>query len=275
MLNIVATLLTTVLLSAGSSQSTGMQAAVEYPSPLVREEQKVTVNGTPETWRLQWSASPGPECEPSDVSLTCPCMGFAYGEAGDLYLVQLRNGAETERLHLTELFSEAPSASDHPQALVQRWAPDYKKDFRLGQRDNFPMLVAKRNTVQLMRFGDYDHDGSATEFYLQTDTAPCGKSIGVVIGVTKRNPKLHVFGFASHPEKRMYLDKREWDALNQASSGPVRVTVLGCGDHGSGREIEDELNWSEAGIDGVRREYACSDEFERKSLVSEKPLSRP
>jgi hypothetical protein len=45
--------------------------------------------------------------------------------------------------------------------------------------------IAKRPPVQLMYFGDYDHDGAATEFYLQTDAVPCGKSYGVVIGVWK------------------------------------------------------------------------------------------
>jgi hypothetical protein len=201
-------------------------------------------------------------------------MGFAYGEAGDLSLVRLRGDRKIDRLRLARFFSESLFASDEPRAMVQRWAPDYKRDFKLGIREDFPRLVATRRTVQIMRLADYDHDGSASEFYLQTSSEPCGKSVGVVIGVTKSNPKLHVFGFASHPDKPIYLEKREWEALRTASSAPVKVTALLCGDHGSGSELEDHLRWSAKGIDGIRREYSCTDDFERKGLVSEKPLSQ-
>ena len=55
----------------------------EYPSSLVREEQTVSVDGVDETWRLQWATTPKPMCgaDERDGSLTCPCMGFAYGES--------------------------------------------------------------------------------------------------------------------------------------------------------------------------------------------------
>src|SRR5258708_1951720 len=99
----------------------------EYPTPTIREEQQLTVNGALETWRLQWSAAPKSYCgaSESDIALTCPCWGFAYGEAGDLHLLRLRNGMEIDRLHLTPLFEEQEAA------VVQRW-PEEKRDFKLS-----------------------------------------------------------------------------------------------------------------------------------------------
>jgi hypothetical protein len=100
----------------------------EYPTPTIREEQEVLVDGVTETWRLQWKSMPTPYCgaDVVDVSLTCPCIGFAYGESGDLYLIRLRSGIEVEQLRLTPLFGE------YPNAVVQRWPADYAKDFALG-----------------------------------------------------------------------------------------------------------------------------------------------
>jgi len=53
----------------------------EYPTPMVREQQTVIVDGVTETWQLKWRTAPKPVCEPNELALTCPCMGFAYGEA--------------------------------------------------------------------------------------------------------------------------------------------------------------------------------------------------
>ena len=97
---------------------------------------------------------------------------------GDLYVIRVRNGAEIDRLRLTPFFGE------HHAAVLQRWATDEDQDFKLSERDDFGKMVAnKRPTVRVMNFADYDHDGRATEFYLQTEVAPCGKSVGVVIGL--------------------------------------------------------------------------------------------
>src|SRR5882672_1433131 len=117
-------------------------------------------------------------------------MGFAYGESGDLYLVRLRSGTEIDRLHLTPLF-EGETA-----AVVQRWPEDEEQDFRLAKREDFSSLVSKRPAVQVMHIDDYDHDGKRTEFYLQTEAVPCGKSMGVVVGLSTNNARLHVFGTA-------------------------------------------------------------------------------
>src|ERR1700722_6318312 len=139
----------------------------EYPSPDVREEHTILVNGVTETWQLMWTSPPKPMCEPNDVSLTCPCIGFAYGEAGDLVLIRMRNREEIDRLQLTPLF-EKDFIERGIFAIVQRWQPDYSKDFEASSKNNFTALVAKRPIVQIMHFADYDHDGHKTEFYLQT-----------------------------------------------------------------------------------------------------------
>jgi len=180
-------LVTTFAAQVGASDT----RTSEYSSASIREEQNVIVEGFSETWRLQWTEAPKPYREPTDVSLTCPCMGFAYGEVG------------------------------------------------------------------IMHFADYDHDGGVTEFYLQTESAPRGRSIGVVVGLSKSEPRLHMFTTICNPQKPLYLQKREWDALRYASSGTIEVEDWACGDHGAETQTDLLLRWSAKGIDGVRREYTC------------------
>jgi len=192
-------------------------------------------------------------------------MGFAYGESGDLYLVRLRNGTEIDRLHLTPLFEEK-------EAVVQRWPKDEERDFKLADRKGFSTLVSTRPTVQVMHLDDYDHDGKRTEFYLQTAAIPCGKSVGVVIGLSTNNARLHVFGTASNLSKPLYLQRRECQALRGASSGPVNIVDWSCGDHGADTQTEIRLQWSAEGIDGKRREFTCPPNNETRRLISEGPL---
>lgn len=239
---------------------------MEYPAPLIREEQQVMVDGHNETWRLQWAAEPKPACEPNEVSLTCPCMGFAYGETGDLSVVRLRDGIEIDRLRLAPLFH-----GEQPEPTVQRWAPDSSKDFDLALHGDLPAAASRWLTVQVMHFTDFNHDGRKTEFYLQTDTLPCGKSIGVVIGVTPDHPTLHAFGTVSSLNEPLVLHKREWDALERAS-GPIDVMDWPCGDHGSDTETRVQLRWTTSGISGTRRQYSCPDSGQKKRLLSEERL---
>jgi hypothetical protein len=262
------TVVVAILLTAVSalSQADPHPRSTEYAAPLIREEQDIIVGGVHEMWRLQWRAVPTPYCEPSFDSLTCPCMGFAYGEAGDLFLIRLRGGSEIDRLHLTPLFTEEPNA------IVQRWPTDDKRDFDLSQKEGFSKIVSHRPVVQVMHFADYDHDGEQTEFYLQTETLPCGKSTGVVIGVSRSNPRLHVFSSASNPTKPLYLQGRQWEALRNASSGPIRVIDWRCGDHGADTQTEVQLDWSAGRIDGTRREYTCPAGNEPRHFVRKMPL---
>lgn len=250
-------------------QSHIQQKSIEYPDTRVREEQEIVIDGAQEIWRLEWAGAPKRYCGASEAedSLTCPCIGFAYGEMGDLYLHRMRDGVEIDRLRLTPLFAE------YSGAVVQRWAADDDQDFKLSARHDFETMVNKRPTVQVMNFADYDHDGKSTEFYLQTDSEPCGKSVGVVIGLSISTPRLHVFGTASNPRKPLYMQKREWEALRNASTAPVKVLDWPCYDHGAETETELELEWSSEGIDGVRREYSCPTNSANPVLLSETPLA--
>src|ERR1035438_10075756 len=63
-------------LLAGFARETQAAPSSEYPTPRVREEQKVMVDGVNETWRLQWMTNPKTECEPNQDSLYCQCTGF-------------------------------------------------------------------------------------------------------------------------------------------------------------------------------------------------------
>jgi hypothetical protein len=253
------------LMFAASALQKAPVPSSEYPSPMVREEQTVIVDGVTEVWQLIWVGKPKPICEPTDASLTCPCQGFGYGEGGFLDLIRMRNGIELDRLPLAPFFKE------WRVAVVQRWQPDTDKDFKLSMRPDFPAIVAKRPITQVMHLADYDHDGLPDEFYLQTEAQPCGKSFGIVIGISKRNPRLHAFGTASKPHKPLYLQKEEWEALRDAS-GPIEVVDWGCGDHASDTQTTLRLRWTPAGIDGSRRTFACTPDDKPGILTGEEPL---
>ena len=105
-------------------------------APVVREEQKVLVNGNSEVWRLEWKSTPKPICSLEDVlsASTCPCSGFTYGESGQLDLVRSTKVRETERLELTSFFEEV--FADQGGAILQRWEHQ-EKDFEGQQSKHF------------------------------------------------------------------------------------------------------------------------------------------
>jgi hypothetical protein len=259
------------LVPAGSLAQTQPTSRSEYPEPTIREEQTVVVGGRKEVWQLKWTTPPKPVCGPEGADWsTCPCMGFAFGEEGGLKLVRLLAGKVIDQLDLAQFFDEYPS-SGKGMAVVQRWQPDFDKDDQAIGEPEFSATVAKRDVVQLMHFGDYEHDGGPAQFYLQTESVPCGKSFGLVIGVSKKNPRLHVLTAASDPGKPLYLGKWEWEALSQAS-GPVEVLDMPCGDHGAETETRLRLGWTPQGVQGTRREYSCSPDDKPGALVHDAPL---
>jgi hypothetical protein len=234
---------------------------------LIREEQRTLVNGIPEMWRLQWKSPPEEAaCGPEDPlsATTCPCGGFAYAENGQLDLVRMRNRKEIDRLELTPLFEQA--LSDQKGAIVQNW-PFELKDIEESDREGFSERVRTRPIVRLMYFADYNHDGKSTEFFLQTGVAPCAKILGIVVGLTPNNPKLHVFGSMSNPNKPLVLQKAEWEALRK-STGPVEVLDWPCGDHGSEIEVDMALRTINGAIRAVRREFDCTDDGKRARLLT-------
>jgi len=51
-------LATAVLSLPGFAPQQARSSSSEYPSPMVREEQKVIVDGQTEVWQLKWAAKP-------------------------------------------------------------------------------------------------------------------------------------------------------------------------------------------------------------------------
>jgi hypothetical protein len=174
-------------------------APVPDASPLVRDQSTVTVQAVREEWRLVWTATPKAVCPAEEVvvSMTCPCSGWAYGEAGDLVLARIRDGREVDRLRLAPLFSgfDGPGDVGPGDAYVQRW-PEKHGDMDRQERGD-PKLLAeihRRPTPSIINPADYNHDGQATEFLVQVGTLPCGKHVFAAVGVTAARPTLHALG---------------------------------------------------------------------------------
>lgn len=258
----------TVVSSKPHAQLPGLTPA-KLASSMIREEQKITVNGIPEVWRLEWKTPPKSSCGPEDDSWeTCPCTGFAYGESGQLDLVRSTRGREVERLELTPLFGN--DSPNQGAATLQRSEPQ-EKGLQEGGSDAYLARVRARPSVRIMRFGDYNHDGNPTEFFLQTGVEPCGKILGIVVGVTLARRHLHAFGTTLHPDKPLVMQKREWKALLKAS-GPITVVDWPCGDHRSDTETDLALSATNGRIQAVRRVFGCTETGKRGHLLRKRAL---
>ena len=211
--------------SALASAAPAAPALPALSTAVVREEKEVDVEGVKEAWRLEWKDAPVPTCIDEGFS-TCPCEGFAYGEKGDLDLVRARPGQAEERLRLNALFL------DH-DAVVPRWAPTEAEKKALVPA-NLGEL-AGRPLVALMKLGDFDHDGRATEFVLQVGALGCGHVQSMVVGIDRKNPQLHAFGTAEKPGDPLVFEHvRDWERVR----GKLPVTLLEtpCGDHGADQD---------------------------------------
>lgn len=243
----------------------------QTPFARVREERKIVIDGVEETWRLVWTSQPRPECS-TDTAMyyTCPCNGFAFGEAGHASLLRYRGGVERERLPLGPLFTEdsigGPGVALIPSRPYEGVTTDSEESLsRPGKRAE----IERRPMVRVLEFADYDHDRRATEFYLQTSSISCGSQFGVVIGVSRANPRLHVFTTADNPDSPLRLRYPLWENIRKAA-GPFETTAWVCGDHGEETESRLSLSWTPQGITGTTRTYTCPPEPRR--LLSESPL---
>ena len=231
----LATVATAWLLAAG--------AVAAEPASLVREQKAVAVNGVKETWRLQWDAEPESACGPEDmeVALACPCSGFAYGEAGRLSLVRTRPGKPAERLELAPFFKEAGIAGAAGNVVLQRWRPipaaahDEEDDWHHAADFDFLKRVHARGSTGILNLADYNHDGQATEFLLQVGAGGCGKRRMMLVGVSRYNPRLHVFASAEAPDQPLALLAPVWAAVLR-NSKPAPVAESSCDDRGSAVE---------------------------------------
>lgn len=226
----------------------------------VREQRSVAIGGAKEVWRLIWrgAARDNGSCGLTDPesALTCPCIGFAYGEEGDLVLERQRAGKPTERMHLTPLFADAfyGSAAAPPVAMLPRWQT------RLGDIGHNPTAatIRARPIVQIMRLRDYNHDGIAGEFLLQVQAGPCGHHGLVAVGVTRANPRLHALTTAEHPGRPLVLEQWQWTALAR-NPRPKPLRDIACGDHGSDEESRMVLRTERGSIHATRITSTCPD----------------
>jgi hypothetical protein len=210
----------TLLAAALALSFSAAVAAQDYAS-VVREQKSVTIAGVRESWRLQWEAAPLPACGTDDleVALGCQCTGFAYGEAGRLTLVRLRHGHPAERLELTPFFKDQGAPGPAGTAVLAHWRPipaaahDEDDDWHHAADFDFLKRVQARGPAELLKFGDYNHDGHASEFLLQVGLRPCGRPQMVLIGVSARNPRLHVFASAEAPDQPLVLPATAWAAV--------------------------------------------------------------
>lgn len=217
-------------------------AADDYAS-LTREQRAVMIGGVREAWRLQWDAPPHSACGPEDleVALACPCSGFAYGEAGKLTLVRMRHGTAPERLELAPFFANTGVTGIEGAAVVQRWRPipaaahDEEDDWHHAADFDFLKRIQARGLSAVMKFGDYNHDGQASEFLLQVGTHPCGTQQLVLVGVSRYNPHLHVFAAAESPAQPLLLSGAAWAAVLR-NPKPAPVVETSCAIPGNDTE---------------------------------------
>jgi len=225
--------------------------------PVIREEQKIVINGIEETWRLEWASTPKSVCGPeNDPWSSAACGGFTYGEGGDLSLVRIRPGHEEERLSLNPLFADWFYSSTPPEATLVRWE-EKPNDSRISNRAGFAEQVRSRPDVRIMNFKDYDHDGRSTEFLLHVATEPRGSQYGVVVGVSRNNPQLHVFSGVKKQKDPLILQLRLWESLRKAK-GLIKVTSSHCGENGFDGAIEYELKAQHGAIYATRFTYDCT-----------------
>src|SRR4029453_17314632 len=112
------------------------------------------------------------------------------------------------------------------EAPLQRW-PVEDGDLDRRNQPGFGDRVRARQSTTIMDVGDYDHDGWATEFVLPVGGFGCLFQSSVVIGISRRQPKLHVFGTAAHPEEPLTLGRGEWKLLRQSRGRTSYVTQPG------------------------------------------------
>ncbi len=248
-------------LSALGAKSSSAQSS----KPIVREERSIVIDSKTETWRLEWRMQPEPYCDTGDAAwLTCPCSGFAFGECGELDLVRLVPGKSEEKVSLTQYFSKG-------RAILPRW-PELESDVDLEDSSNFGQIIRSRPIVAIMNFADYDHDGRATEFPIQIGAGPCGHRSTILVGVSRNNPHLHVFGTIAHPDRPLVLEHpTDWTQL-LASGGNTTVAQWACGDHASEEHIEVQLHATANGIEAIRLFYSCDENSTARRLLKREEL---
>lgn len=202
--------------------------ATKFDPALVRETKSVLVDGVTETWRLVWGSAPKPACADASWS-SCDCKAFAFAETGPLSVVRSRPGHPDESFDLGTV--EAKGTLPRIRK-TEPLATDKGKQPTQAE-------LEKRPAAEVMKLGDYDGDGQATEFvYTESDRRgidKCGAVRAVVIGVSKANAKLHAFQDTVVEESKTFvvplnLDPESWETMRTKKQ--LSTASWGC-DHGA------------------------------------------
>ncbi|MGE3693084.1 MAG: hypothetical protein AB7F98_17045 [Novosphingobium sp.] len=247
------------------------------PAQYLRESKIVSINGRQEQWQLMWEGKPRSICGPAEVemSMTCPCTGFAYGEMGHLSLLRKQGTRTVDRLALGQFFTDLPADNSDGLAAMQ-WRPFALSD--VDQTDEHgnspPALLARikaRPGPRVMQLADYDHDGVASEFLVQVSAGPCSHTDYIAVGISRANPRLHGLGTAHSPSGTLTMPASAWEALLHSGS-EARVTVTPCGDHGSEERQELALSARYGAISATQRTYNCPEDGSKEKLLSSEAL---
>jgi Sulfatase-modifying factor enzyme 1 len=206
---------------------------------VVREETTVTVDGRKEAWSIEWMSRREPACAGADWG-RCDCHGLAFGEAGRFHVVRRPEGGPEDRLCMTGVLPRFPVL---PSDKVTSPPP-------LAE-------LEKRKPVSLLQLADYDHDGWSTEFVLRVPLSePCGFEPSILVGVSRADPKLHVFGTVGHPEIPLLLDlPGYWDLVRR--SNPARFESVPCGKRGVETSTTLEVQGVAGGFHVTVHEHPC------------------
>ncbi len=145
---------------------------------------------------------------------------------------------------------------------------EFDADLLDETRAKLPQDPSKRPVTRVMELGDYNHDGRATEFYLQTSAPACGWQQGIVIGTTAVNPKLHAFGTVKDPNTPLVMKAGAWETLLH-SNGIAEMQYVTCGDHGLEEENDRTITARAKGISVADRRYECTEDGKKGKFLGE------
>lgn len=245
------------------------------PPMTIREERVVKVAGRAEVWRLAWIGPVKSFCGPEsgDDVITAPCNGLAYGEQGRLVLSRtLPGGRLDDRLDLSPLFTDSDlTGREDGNAVLPRWPVLDEDTHRLtGDVSTLAAEIHARPAVPVMQLVDYDHDGKALEFLIQTDVQPGGKRFYVALGLNRATGKLDWLRSTDRPDRPLVLNWAAWQALAKGAQ-KIDIVRWDCGDHGSEVLETYRLSVKSGRINVHLRTFACADAGGIGDLTGEEP----
>lgn len=221
-------------------------------SPVVRERRDVLVGAVVEHWQIRWEDPPLPLCM---ESWGCICAPFGHSQHGRADLVRARAGKPDEVFSLSQIYD--PGLDTPPrglsEAILPAW-PTEPHDFESTDAESISVAIQARKLLTLMNLRDYDHDGQATEFILPIGGVGCVFHHFVAVGLSKKDPRLHILGTAEHPDVPLRLSASGWEILRRGAGTYIESP---CGNHGSEEQIEVALRPGRDGIRGTTMTYAC------------------